>query len=675
MTFLYPEFLYALFALVIPVIIHLFYFRRFKTVYFTNVRFLKNIQEETSVKNRLKHFLILLSRLLAIAFLVFAFAQPFIPFQDNVENTSRVISSIYIDNSFSMEAMDNDVQLLEKAKMKATEIVNAYETDDEFQLLTNDFEAKQQRLVNKEEMLEMIGAVQISPAIKPLEEIVKRQQSVLNKEKDKKKNIYLISDFQKTIGNFNPDSLFEYNLIPLKGKEQRNLTIDSVWFTTPVQMVNEQSALCYTIKNYGDADAENVNVQLTMNGQIKGIADITIASLSSVTDTLFFTLSDSSTQTCNLAIKDYPITFDDIFYFTFEPLKKIPVLILNGAAENIFLTSVYQSPLIQLQQNSVSQIDFNELKKFNFIILNELIDISSGLSDILHKRLEEGAIIFLIPALTQNNTSINSFLRNGVSFGNINAQKRTVSSLNTEGELFSDVFEKLPKNLSLPSAEKSFEIQSLNRSAEEILLPFSDGKPFLSKYQQYSSDDSPAGALYLSAVPFDRAITDFPVQGGIFVPCMFRLAISSISPLPLYSTIAQEQWIKIHASEINAEAPITVKGDGNEFIPAFRNRGNISEINLSNYAEIAGIYSITNTNSQQAIALNYNRKESYLSFYSTEELSQNYTDKHVSIIEKTEQNLSNLVAEREQSKSLWKYCVIFALLFLAIEMLLIRFMP
>ena len=47
MQFLFPSFLWALGLLAIPIIIHLFYFRRYKEVYFTNVRLLKELVEET----------------------------------------------------------------------------------------------------------------------------------------------------------------------------------------------------------------------------------------------------------------------------------------------------------------------------------------------------------------------------------------------------------------------------------------------------------------------------------------------------------------------------------------------------------------------------------------------------------------------------------------------------
>ena len=115
MQFVHPAFLWALAALAIPIIIHLFYFRRFKKVYFTNVRFLKEVKEETSARRRLRNLLVLLARLLALAALVLAFAQPFIPQDTEVKKGTKAVS-IYVDNSFSMNALSQDVPLLEKAK-------------------------------------------------------------------------------------------------------------------------------------------------------------------------------------------------------------------------------------------------------------------------------------------------------------------------------------------------------------------------------------------------------------------------------------------------------------------------------------------------------------------------------------------------------------------------------
>ena len=106
MVFAQPLFLIALTALAIPVIIHLFNFRKYKKVYFTNVKFIAEIKQETKKRSQLKHLLILLARLLAIACLVMVFAQPYLPssIQQKKNKGSQAVS-IYIDNSFSMEGL------------------------------------------------------------------------------------------------------------------------------------------------------------------------------------------------------------------------------------------------------------------------------------------------------------------------------------------------------------------------------------------------------------------------------------------------------------------------------------------------------------------------------------------------------------------------------------------
>src|SRR5438067_8955345 len=112
MSFLYPSFLFALIALAIPVIIHLFNFRRYKKILFTNVRFLTNIEQESKSRNRLRQLLLLLLRLLALACIIIAFAQPFLPQKKKMVNPGRNFISVYLDNSFSMSNVSTHDDLL-----------------------------------------------------------------------------------------------------------------------------------------------------------------------------------------------------------------------------------------------------------------------------------------------------------------------------------------------------------------------------------------------------------------------------------------------------------------------------------------------------------------------------------------------------------------------------------
>jgi len=236
MNFLFPAFLIGLTAIAVPIIIHLFNFIKYKKVYFTNVQFLKELKQEADNKSKLKEWLILAVRILAITCLVFAFAQPFIP-----SKTKRMIGekaiSIYIDNSFSMESVNKKGTLLENAKHYATEIANAFNTSDKFQLLTNDFEGKHQRFVSKEEFIEQLQDIKISSATKSLNDVINRQQDFLQNSSSKSKRIFVLSDFQKNaaaISKANIDTTISINLIPVVSSEINNVYIDSVWFENPV---------------------------------------------------------------------------------------------------------------------------------------------------------------------------------------------------------------------------------------------------------------------------------------------------------------------------------------------------------------------------------------------------------------------------------------------------------
>ena len=84
-----PQLLYALFAIAIPILIHFLNLRKHKKIYFSSVRFLKEIKENKNKRSKLKNLLLLLSRVLAITFLVLAFAKPYIPVNEYNQSNNK----------------------------------------------------------------------------------------------------------------------------------------------------------------------------------------------------------------------------------------------------------------------------------------------------------------------------------------------------------------------------------------------------------------------------------------------------------------------------------------------------------------------------------------------------------------------------------------------------------
>ena len=172
MEFAQPGYLYGLFALVIPVVVHLFNFRKFRKVYFSNTKILRDLTQKTQKQSNLRHLLVLIARMLAMAAIVLAFAQPFFPSEVNgIKNPAlQNAVSIYIDNSFSMESVSGKATMLDEAKKIATTISHSFGNSDMFQILTNDFEGKHQRLYNRDEFANLPDEVKFSPVFKNLQQ-------------------------------------------------------------------------------------------------------------------------------------------------------------------------------------------------------------------------------------------------------------------------------------------------------------------------------------------------------------------------------------------------------------------------------------------------------------------------------------------------------------------------
>ena len=225
MEFVNPSFLYGLLAIAIPIIIHLFNFRKFKRIAFTNVRFLKEVKEETQSKSKIKHLLILLSRILAIAFLVLAFAQPYLPAEKS-ETYNKNAVSIFIDNSFSMDAEGETGRLFEVAKKYANDIAASYSNTDKFQLVTNDFEGKHRHFFNREEFLEIVVDVESSPISRNVSEIIKRQTTDLAAKENFNKVIYFLSDFQESttdLEQLQTETGITTNFVPILSNSKNNI--------------------------------------------------------------------------------------------------------------------------------------------------------------------------------------------------------------------------------------------------------------------------------------------------------------------------------------------------------------------------------------------------------------------------------------------------------------------
>jgi hypothetical protein len=671
MQFVFPTFLFALAALAIPIIIHLFYFRRFKTVYFTNVRFLREVKEESSNRRKLRNLLVLLARCLAVAALVAAFAQPFLPRNTEGVKKGEQVASVYIDNSFSMNALSKDVNLLEKAKQKAREIVQAYANDDKFQVLTNDFEGRHQRLVSKEEALNFIDEVKTTPSVQNLSKVLTRQTQALNTSKSVNKSAYVLSDFQKNVADIKDfkDTTIEVNLLPLSAVQEKNIAIDTAWFEAPVQIIAQTNVLIVKVTNYTDENIENVKISLKLDGQEKPVGLLNIKAKSSVEDTVNITVLRTGWHEAELTITDYPVQFDDHYFFTFNVPATINILSIEDGAPNRFIDNALSSARnFKVTHQSSGSVQYSQFPNYQMIIVNGLGSISSGLTAELGQYMQNGGNALVFPAATID-ASAYSNLFNTLQTNNLNNFEnapREVTTLNLEEFVFRDIFINKNTNMKLPSSTGNYRL--INRNGE-LLMTYRDGSAFMTK------NKIGQGHFYLSAVPLDEKISTLVRSGEVFVPMLYKMAISSGKEQKIGYTIGKDDQIETDNKGIAGETSYKMKGAKEEFIPEQRIITGKAILNVKEGIKEAGFYSLfTRADTVlQKLGFNFDRRESVLDYYSYKELKNFETAKLKVFDETAEANFTAVVGEQNQGVTLWRWFVIAALIFLAIETLILRF--
>ena len=673
MRFLFPAFLFALSAVIIPVIIHLFNFRKFKKVHFSNVSFLKDIQQQTSSARKLRDLLLMAVRILVIVFLVLAFAKPYIPSDPGSGSFQQQVVGVYIDNSYSMEATNREGSLLDEAKRRAKEIAAAYGPNDRFQLLSNDFEGRHQRLLNYDEFLSAVEELKISGANRTVAEIINRQREAFSTEPTSEKSAYLVSDFQNNMmGEAIPaiDSAINLRLVRLSSNAQANISVDSVWFPSPVHRLGETEKLVLQLRNNSDKKAENISYKLIIDGQQKAIGSLSVEARATSRDTLSFSGLTYGWKNAEVSITDYPVIFDDRFFFTFHVDRQMQILAIHDSQPNRYLEAVYRAdPFFNIVNTSSGNINYSSLGDYPLIILNNTADMSTGLAQSLKSYVRSGGSLMVFPSLTSGLSGL-STLTTALGTDNPEAvisQPEKVNSINLQHPIFRNVFEELPKNLDLPVANKYIRYSNLSRTNRQSILDLPGRRTFISEYR------AGKGRVFLSAVPLDEEAGNF-VRHSVFVPVMYQAAFLSLRDNRLFYTVGKDQLLESSKITLSRNQTLRLKKGDFEIIPDLRQTETGSNIFISDQVRDQGIYSLVKGDSLLATyAFNDNRSESDLSYASESDLKEKIPHKKKEIFSPGKESLNEAIKAVNNGVQLWKLCLILALIFLAAEILIIRF--
>lgn len=638
MQFKHPELLYALLLLLIPIIVHLFQFRKFQKEAFTNVTFLKQVTLQTRKSSQLKKWLALLTRLLLLAAIIFAFAQPFFTNVDVINAKKETV--IYLDNSFSMQAKGSQGELLKRA---VQDLLSHIPEDENISLLTNETTYKNTTIKSIKNDLLNLG---YSSKALSYEAALLKVKTLFNASATSK-NLIFISDFQQQKTPFEPnnDSVFNIHAVKLKPVNANNISIDSAYISN---ISSNAIDLKVILKNSG-ASINNQSISLFNNEKL--IAKTSV-SINKQTETSF-TVPVNETINGKITIEDASLQYDNSLFFNINKTPKINVLSINNE-EDGFLKRLYNENEFNYTTTLLNQLDYNIINEQNLIVLNELETIPASLLGVLKSFTNQGGSIIVIPSNKIDIASYNSFLINyNTSFVSRVETEKLVTTINYSNPLYaSDVFEKRVSNFQYPKVDNLYTVSG-NISSQ--ILQYEDDKPFL-----YDSNQ-----VYIFTAPLNSKNSNFK-NSPLIVPTFYNIAKFSFKISKLYYTIGIENTFDVSIN-LYQDDILSLVNEDVSLIPRQQYYNNKVVITTNEEPSIANTYAVKDkSESILNVSYNYSRDESDLAY-------QNLSNLKNITLSNSVTDIFNTLKSETKINELWKWFVIFALVFLLIEMLILKY--
>ncbi len=655
MSFVFPLFLLALTAVSIPVIIHLYNWRKYKQLKFPDTSFLESLITETKKYARIKNWKLLLLRIALLTTLVLGFAQPY--FSRNSQADTSV--SIYIDNSWSMSYADGQKSLLQQSKEQALELLRKIPAGQPVRMISNN---SRSGYTTRSEAGQWISSLQYTFAAPSLPAIA---GSLISPEDKGRTEIYMFSDFQQHTAV--PDSIQQsignphayLYLIPVAtGKTRPNIYIDTAYFLQPSIDLQQNNPLVVKIANAGGGIQTQLQVQ--QQGKPSSFSAIHTEE-STYTDTIDLRFNNQEWQSVTLAVNDHPVSFDDTFRISFRNRQSQHIAVFHSGRLNNYLWSALQS----FNKYTIAGYDIREagsadIKNAGLIILQDVREVSRDLVRQLATWWDQGKHIVFIPGEQLDIPQFNALMEPAthIRAEGWDTSKQGVYSISYNHPLYSNVFEKISENVSLPVTHKRLLVTAGLRSNPQYLMTFRDGKPFISVHKMGN------GQLTFLAAPVNTAFNNFPTT-EYFAPLLYNLAQSSGGQS--FYTFGPDNTGNILLPNSEKTTWKIRNKLHEELIPAQRPMGNVVRIMLDNSIEQPGYYQLYNDLQADTfmIALNHHTRESVLRYADPLALRAWFTHpEHIRSVAASDALYSNA---QEADFPLWKALLIIAALLLVAE--------
>lgn len=689
MTFLNPLALLGLAAAAIPVLIHLFNFRRPRRVDFSSLAFLKELQRSTMRRVRLQQWLLLALRVLAIVCLVLAFARPTVQsaWASLLGGRVETSTALVLDNSLSMTVRDAQGELLAQARELASAVVEAGQPGDEvFVVPTEAPEAHPGAFRHAGPALDALAEIGPEAGGGSLSAALARAFSLLEGAPNLNREVLLFSDLQAS--TFLDSSAVpapegvRLALLPLGGRRIENVALTEVRVASRVIEAGRPVQIEATLVNFGEAALEGYGLSLYLGGE--RVAQATAELPPGVPQTVRLTATPQATGWLEGEVRIEPdaFEFDNARFFVLHVPETRRVLVVEGTGRRadylaLALTLGRAPSRFEVETVAEGALAAQELARFDVVALVGPAALASGVRAALERFVREGGGLLVFPPEGEAD-DLNALLaalgggRYGPLVGALGGERPVAhfGRVDLEHPLFEGVLEERDGQRQLESPDVFAAAEYVPGASDAgTLIALTNERPFLQEVR------AGQGAALAFAVAPEEGWSDFPVR-GLFVPLLHRAVayLAAEAEAEEALLVGQPGVLRVAGAR---EGLRLVDPEGEVLAPEQRTVPGGVALELGEAARVPGVYDVLQGEPGEGplvrrVAVNPDPREGDLAALSPEEAARRLeaaTGADVLVLEAAGGLGAARVAEARTGVELWNVFLALALLFLVAELL------
>ncbi|MDN4166972.1 hypothetical protein QWY31_15785 [Cytophagales bacterium LB-30] len=464
--------------------------------------------------------------------------------------------------------------------------------------------------------------------------------------------LYVFSDYQKAIELTRPfDSLSfsSVNYLSHSHSPRFNFLID-----TAFSVSNSISGTLGRGFVFQSLQSVSETGTLYLNESQVGLLDFQLRA-----DTFFLTKQYQEVQRGELQIQSDDVVFDNQFFFTVDMVQAIAVLEIKGK-DAISLEKAFENEVFSYSMRREDAYNSAELQNKDLVILHG-ISANPLISEDIEAHINRGGYVLVIP----NEKGSIPLVRIEPYLQLVRSDSADVlKPIDTDVPYYDGVFVGKQERMAMPKVRRVWDMAF---GSNGIML-FDDGNSF---YGQLPG----AASVFVLASPLDKAFTDFFTH-SLFIPTLYQLAFKASrlnTPIAYYlgkGTIS----IPLQVDENQAQVFRLVDSE-KEIIPIQQYANGVLTLELPLAELTVGHYDLIYGDSlYRKLAFNYPKSESVLEYYSPDEVFDTDNSNFTAVdLDRIDQYRIQL-AQAGDDMAFWKWSILLALMFLAIEVLLIRYL-